>query len=161
MSGRLAGRAGRAHGLDGSFYVDAAVPELLAVGAEIAVGGRRATVVRRAGTDARPLVRLSGVDDRTAAEALRGAELVAEPGEDAAAVAGEWDASELVGCEVPGIGSVRRVVAGPSCDVLEVGDGGVLVPLVSDAVRRVDPAAGIIEVDLRFLGLAGGGEGSA
>jgi 16S rRNA processing protein RimM len=138
--------------------VDAAQPELLAVGAEIAVAGRLATVVRRAGTDARPLVRLSGVDDRAAAEGLRGAELVAAPGEDPAVVAGEWDASELVGCEVPGIGSVRRVVSGPSCDVLEVGDGGVLVPFVSDAVRRVDPAAGVIEVDLRFLGLAGGGE---
>ena len=46
------------------------------------------------------------------------------------------------------------MLAGPSCDVLEVGEDAVLVPLVSDAVRNVDPAARVIEVDLRFLGLA-------
>jgi 16S rRNA processing protein RimM len=146
-----AGRVGRAHGLDGSFYVDAPAPELLALGAELRVRGAAMRIARRAGTDGRPLVRLSGVDDREAAEALRGAELVAEG--DAPAQPGEWDASELVGCEVPGLGSVRRVVAAPSCDLLEVGDAGALVPFVSDAIRRVDPAAGVIEADLRFLGL--------
>src|SRR5437867_2934201 len=144
-----AGRVGRAHGLDGSFYVEAPAPELLSVGAELSVRGAALRVDRLAGTDTRPLVRLSGVGDRAAAEALRGAELVAEV-EAPAAAAGEWDASELVGCEVPGIGSVRRVVAAPSCDLLEVGDAGVLVPFVSDAIRRVDPAAGVIEADLRF-----------
>jgi 16S rRNA processing protein RimM len=144
---------GRAHGLDGSFYVEAAATELLRVGAEVTVGGRPATVVRRGGTAARPLVWLSGIDDRAGAEALRGEELVTAAEEAPEPVAGEWDASELVGCEVPGIGSVRRVVAAPSCDLLEVGDAGVLVPFVSDAVRRVDPAAGVIEVDLRFMGL--------
>jgi 16S rRNA processing protein RimM len=147
---------GRAHGLDGSFYVDAAEAALIVEGTELAVAGRTATVVRRAGTEARPLVRLSGVEDRDGAEALRGEELVVAVESVAEPVAGEWDASELVGCEVPGIGSVRRVVAAPSCDLLEVGDAGVLVPFVSDAVRRVDPAAGVIEVDLRFLGLEGG-----
>jgi 16S rRNA processing protein RimM len=145
---------GRAHGLDGSFYVDAPEPRLLSVGAELSVGGTRMTVARRAGTDARPLVRLRGIDDRDAAEAVRGLELVAD-GEGAPAV-GEWEASDLVGCEVPGIGSVRRVVAAPSCDLLEVGDDGVLVPLVSDAIRRVDTDARVIEADLRFLGLEGG-----
>ena len=151
-----AGRVGRAHGLDGSFYVDAPEVELLEEGAEVTVGGRDARVVRRAGTEQRPLIRLSGVEDRSAAEALRGQELFSEAG-DREAVAGEWDVSELVGCEVPGIGPVRRVVAAPSCDVLEVGEDGVLVPLVSDAVRRVDPAARVIEVDLHFLGLEDGG----
>jgi 16S rRNA processing protein RimM len=145
---------GRAHGLDGSFYVDAAAPDLLSVGAEVAVGGRSATVVRRGGTDARPIVRLSEVEDRSGAEALRGEELVAPVEEGAATAAGEWDASELIGCDVPGIGPVRGVVSAPSCDLLEVGDAGVLVPFISDAVRRVDPAARVIEVDLRFLGLA-------
>ena len=152
-----AGRVGRAHGLDGSFYVDVPAPELLSVGAELSVRGAAMRVDRRAGTDARPLVRLSGVGDRTAVEALRGAELVAEV-ESPAAAPGEWDASELVGCEVPGIGSVRRVVAAPSCDLLEVGDAGVLVPFVSDAIRRVDTDAGVIEADLRFLGLDEGAE---
>ena len=47
-------------------------------------------------------------------------------------------------------------MAGPSCDVLEVGEGGVLVPFVSDAIRRVDAEAGVIEVDSEFLGLPTG-----
>ena len=147
---------GRAHGLDGSFYVEDPVVELLVEGAVVAVGGRsaEAEVVRRAGTDARPLVRISGVEDRDAAEALRGTQLSAPADGDSGPAEDEWDAAELVGCEVPGIGTVRRVVAAPSCDLLEVGDEGVLVPLVSDAVKRVDPSAGVIEVDLRFLGLA-------
>jgi 16S rRNA processing protein RimM len=146
---------GRAHGLDGSFYVEGAVAELLAEGGVVSVAGRTAArIVRRAGTDARPLVRVEGIDDRDAAGALRGAELSAPSGDAGAdPEAGEWDVDELVGCEVPGLGTVRRVVAAPSCDLLEVGDAAVLVPLVSDAVRRVDPGARVIEVDLRFLGL--------
>jgi 16S rRNA processing protein RimM len=145
LSERRAGRVGRAHGLDGSFYVEQPEPELLVEGASVVVAGRERTVVRRAGTDARPIVRLDGVDGRD----LRGEELRVE----AEPLEGEFDAAELVGCEVPGIGTVRRVVNAPSCDLLEVGDPPVLVPFVSDAVTRVDPPAGVIEVDLRFLGL--------
>jgi ribosomal 30S subunit maturation factor RimM len=48
---------------------------------------------------------------------------------------------------------VKRVVANPSCDVLEVGDEPVLVPFISDAVKRVDTEGRVIEVDRRFLGL--------
>jgi 16S rRNA processing protein RimM len=155
LSARRAGRVGRAHGLDGSFYVDYADVPMLVEGASLELDGRVAEVVRRAGTDARPLIRLDGVEDRSAAEALRGRDLWVQSDGDEAGEAGEWDVADLVGCEVPGIGAVRRVVAAPSCDVLEVGDEGVLVPFVSDAVRRVDPAAGVIEVDLRFLGLEG------
>jgi len=156
LSSRLAGRVGRAHGLDGSFYVEGAVTELLGEGSPVAVSGRSETVVRRAGTDARPLVRVSGVESRAAAEALRGEALLAAADLDAdERRAGEWDVEELLGCDVPGLGAVTGVVAAPSCDLLEVGEGGVLVPLVSDAVRRVDVEARRIDVDLRFLGLEG------
>jgi len=154
LSSRLAGRVGRAHGLDGSFYVEGAVAELLDEGMALAVAGRSATIVRRAGTEGRPLIRISGIESREAAEALRGGPLVAAAGgASPKRPAGEWEASELVGCDVPGIGAVTRVVSGPSCDLLEVGDEGLLVPFVSDAVRRVDVAGRRIEVDLRFLGL--------
>ena len=64
---------------------------------------------------------------------------------------GEWLASDLVGCGVDDRGSVRRVLAGPSCDVLELEDG-TLVPLVADAVRAVDTVGRRIEVDWDFLG---------
>ena len=144
-----AGFVGRAHGLDGSFYVEK-VAEPLAAGAEVAVAGRSARVERRSGTEARPIVRLSGVHDRSAAEALRGQRILVAGG---ALAEGEYLTADLVGCTVPGVGEVRRVVQAPSCDVLEVGADGVLIPFVSDAIKRVDTAAGIIEVDSGFLGL--------
>ena len=66
--------------------------------------------------------------------------------------AGEWLAADLIGCEVVGVGTVRRRLVGSSCDVLELEDG-MLIPLVSDAVSEVDAGARLIRVDRRFLGL--------
>ena len=57
-----------------------------------------------------------------------------------------------MGCTVEGGGTVSRVLAGPSCDVLEL-DDGTLVPLVTDAVRSVDAERRRIEIDRRFLGM--------
>ena len=144
-----AGRVGRPHGLDGSFYVERP-SEPLAVGTEVTLAGRRAVVERRAGTDDRPIVRVSGIDDRDAAGGLRGEPLLVDAGELAE---GEFFVEDLVGCEVPGVGTVRSVSTLPSCDVLEVGEEGVLVPFVSDAVKSVDLDARVIDVDRRFLGL--------
>jgi 16S rRNA processing protein RimM len=102
-------------------------------------------------------VRLSGVSDRAAAEALRGERILVDGGE---LSEGEYLKADLVGCEVPGLGEVRRVIEAPSCDLLEVGEEGVLVPFISDAVKRVDTDARVIEVDPDFLDLgAGGGSG--
>jgi 16S rRNA processing protein RimM len=132
---------GRAHGLDGSFYVDGADADF-AEGAAVTVAGRATTVERRAGTDARPLIRLAGLDGRE----LRGQELmVDEPlAED------EFAAADLVGCAIPGLGQVRRVINAPSCDLLEA---DVLVPFVRDAIVSVDLERRVIEVDRDFLGL--------
>jgi 16S rRNA processing protein RimM len=152
-----AGRVGRAHGLDGSFYV-VRPAHSLAVGTEVTVGELRSTVERRAGTDDRPLVRLATVGDRNGAEALRGQTLLVLGGREDLAT-DQWYDDDLIGCRVEGLGEVRGVLHGPSCDVLEVGDDKVLVPLVRDAVRRVDLDAREIEVDLAFLGLGGGEEG--
>jgi 16S rRNA processing protein RimM len=153
----VAGVVGRAHGLDGSFYVAHARAELLA--GEVTVGGVTFEIVRRAGTDERPILRLAGVEDRTAAEALRGAELLVPrpPREE-----GEYWATELEGCTVRDgeveVGVVERLLAYPSCDLLEVWRPGsaepLLVPLVRDAVRSIDVGARVIEVDLEFLGEA-------
>jgi 16S rRNA processing protein RimM len=144
-----AGLVGRPHGLDGSFYVDRPT-ESIEEGAEVVIAGRRVVIERRAGTDQRPIVRVSGVSDRDAAGGLRGEPLLVAAGD---LEAGEYLIEDLVGCEVPGLGTVRRVTANPSCDVLEVGDAAVLVPFISDAVTRVDTNARVIEVDRRFLGL--------
>jgi 16S rRNA processing protein RimM len=142
-----AGRVGRPHGRDGSFYLDRAAHPL-PVDTPVVLRGAEHRVLRRAGTDERPLVRLSRIEGPEAVAALRGEPLLVE-GELAD---GEWLARDLVGCAVGDLGEVRRVLAGPSCDLLEL-DDGTLVPLVRDAIRSVDPAAGRIDVDPRFLGL--------
>jgi 16S rRNA processing protein RimM len=158
----VAGRVGRPHGLDGSFYVTGSRPRLLAVGNGVRVAGRTVAIVRRAGTEQRPIVRLEGVDDRPSAEALRGMTLTVERREAPVLAEGEWWAHELEGCEVVDgdhlLGTVRRLIELPSCEALEVQreqDGEpVLVPMVKDAIRRVDTSQGRIEVNLDFLGLA-------
>jgi 16S rRNA processing protein RimM len=158
--GIVAGRVGRPHGLDGSFRVTRPRPELLGAGAVVEVAGAEREVVRRAGTDERPIVRLDGCEDRDAAMALRGEELRVARAEAPALDADEFSAEELEGCEVrdgaAAVGVVRRLVALPSCEALEVAredDDDLLVPLVRDAVRGIDPAARRIDVDLRFLGV--------
>ena len=144
-----AGLVGRPHGLDGSFHV-AQASEELAEGTEVQVGGRTTTVERRAGTADRPIIRVRGVSDRDSAAELRGEPLLVPAGE---LDEGEFLVEDLIGCQVPGVGEVVRVVPAPSCDLLEVGADGVLIPLISDAVKRVDTDERVIEVDHAFLGL--------
>ncbi len=156
----VAGTVGRPHGLDGSFYVAEGVPELLVDGATVHVRGAARRIVRRAGFDQRPIVRLNGSADRGAAEALRGAELLVARETAPELDEDEWWAHDLEGCTIHDgareVGVVTRLLALPSCDVLEVQrtDQGpaLLVPLISDAVRDVDIEARVIDVDLRFLG---------
>jgi 16S rRNA processing protein RimM len=156
-----AGRVGRPHGLDGSFYVTGPRPRLLTVGAAVSVAGRTAAIERRAGTDQRPIVRIAGVSDRPAAEAIRGLVLTVEQDEAPALGEGEWWAHELEGCEVSSggssLGTVTRVLELPSCEalVVELVQGGepLVVPMVKDAVRLVDAAERRIEINLDFLDL--------
>lgn len=155
-----AGRVGRPHGLDGSFHVTHPRAALLEAGRTLLVGDRREEIVRRAGTDAQPIVRLASCVDRAGAEALRGTDLLVPRAEAPALEPDEWWPEELEGCRVHDgareVGVVRALRALPSCEVLEVArpDGGeeLLVPLIHDAVRAVDVAGRRIEVDLGFLG---------
>jgi 16S rRNA processing protein RimM len=155
-----AGRVGRPHGLDGSFHVVEANAVLLALGAVVSVDGAERKIVRLAGTDARPVVRLEGCEDREAAQSLTGSELFVARGEAPELGPDEWWASDLEGCRVSdgsrALGTVRRLLELPSCEVLEVArDGGgedLLVPLITDAVREVDIERREIDVDLHFLG---------
>jgi 16S rRNA processing protein RimM len=155
-----AGRIGRPHGLDGSFYVVDPKPQLLVAGRELMVRGQLVRIASRKGTDRRPIVRLEGTDGVEAAGELRGEQLLAPRAEAPALGEDEWWAEELEGCAVRAgdhaVGTVRRLISLPSCEVLEVArDGGgadLLVPLVSDAVLGVDVDRREIEVDLEFLG---------
>jgi 16S rRNA processing protein RimM len=139
-----AGRVGRAHGRDGSFYVEAAEHPLPAMTA-VVVGGEERRVVRRAGTDDRPLIRLSGLDAREDVVAVSGEPLLVHD----ALESDEWLAQALVGREVRDLGRVARVLEGPSCSLLELEDG-TLVPFIADAIVAVDD---VIEVNREFLGL--------
>jgi 16S rRNA processing protein RimM len=151
-----AGRVGRPHGLDGSFHVTRPRAALLPLGGSVRIGEVARSIVRRAGTDDRPILRLEGVEDRAGAEALRGSDLyvvrtAAPPLQD-----GEYWAEDLEGCAVVtaggrSLGIVGGLRALPSCEVLEVGD--LLVPMVGDAVRVVDVVARRIVVDAAFLGV--------
>ena len=155
-----AGRVGRPHGLDGSFHVLAASPGLLAAGATVVLAERELRIVRRAGTDSRPIVRLEGYESRNAAAALRDEELMVARVDAPALGDDEWWAEDLEGCAVHDgrrrVGIVSRLIALPSCEVLEVQRsdraGEVLVPLVRDAVLSVDVQRREIEIDLRYLG---------
>jgi 16S rRNA processing protein RimM len=136
-----AGRVGKPHGLDGSFYVERPRHEL-PEGAEVSLAGHAHRIVRRAGTDERPLIRLADLDDPGG---VRGELLLVDDqlGE------GEWLASDLVGLSVPGMGKVAQVIDAPSCSVLELEDG-TLVPFISDAIRSV--GGGEIHLHEHFLG---------
>jgi 16S rRNA processing protein RimM len=149
---------GRPHGLDGSFHVRHARPQLLQEGVLVSVEGRAARIVRRAGMSGRPIVRLEGCEQREQALRLRGASLLVARERAPRLGPDEWWAEDLEGCRVVDdqrpVGVVRRLVGLPSCEALEVErhDGGrLLVPLVADAVRRVDVERGRIDVRLRFL----------
>jgi 16S rRNA processing protein RimM len=136
-----AGRVGKPHGRDGSFYVED-VAHSLPLDATVFIRQRPHTISRRGGTDERPLIRLSGVDDPGAVRdelLLVDEQLSTE----------EWLASDLLGCSVPGHGRVVQVLDGPSCSVLELSDG-TLVPFVSDAIQSVRP--GQIRLNEEFLG---------
>jgi 16S rRNA processing protein RimM len=156
MSLLNAGRVGRPHGLDGSFHVTRPVPALLVLGGSVRVGDRVIAIVRRSGTPARPILRLEGVDDRPAIEALRGAELLVARADAPPLPEGEYWAEDLEGCVVvtPDGGELGHVAAMrvlPSCEVLEVGD--LLVPMVADAVLEVSLPERRIVVDPGFLGV--------
>ncbi|WP_320669972.1 ribosome maturation factor RimM [Patulibacter defluvii] len=168
-----AGRVGRPHGLDGSFYVTRPRARLLAVVDQVHVAGAPRPIDRRTGTDAKPLLRLAGVASREAIDALRGEELYVPRQATPDLPEDEYWPEDLVGLTVRSrsgrpVGVVEAVRELPSCDVLEVrrpeGEE-LLVPLTHDAVPELDVAGGTATVDLEFLGeeepAAGEGEGAA
>lgn len=151
----LVGRVGKPHGLDGSFHVLDPVPSALEVGAEVLLDGSPVEVVGRKGTDVAPILRLSVAADRAAIEALRGQALTVARSAVPALDEDEYWAEDIVGCLVVAgdseLGTVERMVAYPSCEVLFVGVH--LIPLVKDAIAEIDLDARRITVNADFLGL--------
>ncbi|QIK73142.1 ribosome maturation factor RimM [Propioniciclava coleopterorum] len=153
----LIGTIGRAHGLRGevSVRVRTDEPELRFVAGEpVLIGGapRVLDAVRwHSGT---LLIRLAGVSDRTAAEALAGTDLWARVPADALPT--EDDAyydRQLIGLRVldaagAEVGAVADVLHLPSQDVLAVRTpaGERLVPFVTELVPVVDLERGLVQV---------------
>lgn len=145
MSRVLVGRAGRPHGLDGSFVVENAsdAPERFAVGATLYVDGEPARIDASKRAGGRPVIRL----DRPVA---RGAPLEVPREELPPPRAGSYYVFQLVGLEVEeeggrALGRVVDVARGIANDVLEL-DSGLALPLADACVREVDLQSGRIVV---------------
>ena len=101
------------------------------------------------------LVRFAGVDDRNAAERLRGAVLVVPESWLPPLAEGEWWAHQLEGCEVRTVagrvlGVVREVVPNPANDLWVAVDADgreTLVPALADVLVDVDVGAKTIVVE--------------
>jgi 16S rRNA processing protein RimM len=142
------GRIGRAHGLRGEVSVAPITnrAERFAAGSVLYAGDRELRIATAREHQDRWLVRFEGVDDRNAAEALRGALLTA----DAAPAEGDdelW-VHELIGADVfdrggTRLGQVAAVEANPAHDLLVL-DTGALVPVVF----VVEHGAGRVVVDV-------------
>lgn len=158
------GVVGPAHGVRGEVVVhpDADLADRLLPGlvcrpggaGEAGADGERAVLEVAAVREhkQRTLVRFAGVDDRAAAESLRGVVLEIDRAEVGADEDTLWVA-DVVGAEVvtaagEAVGAVRRVDDGPAHDWLIVArpDGGeVMLPLVDELVD-VDSDAGRVTV---------------
>jgi 16S rRNA processing protein RimM len=149
------GRITKAHGLKGDAVVALLTTEHERVdpGSTLWAGDRPLVVVSSRPHQDRWIVRFEGVDDREAADALRGP-LTATPLE-----ADDPDAlwvHELIGAEVVDVeghsrGRVDTVQANPASDLLVL-DDGALVPLTfvvgwieRPRVLQIDPPVGLFD----------------
>jgi 16S rRNA processing protein RimM len=149
------GRVGKAHGVAGEVLVDFVtdrVAERTAPGAVLRIGDGTLEVVSARPHKGKWIVRFVGVDDRSGADALRGALLRAEPIDDPEALF----VHQLIGCRLvdqvgTDHGPVVAVVANPASDLLELDDGR-LVPLTflvdrADGEIRVEVPPGLLDAD--------------
>jgi 16S rRNA processing protein RimM len=103
---------------------------------------------------ARLLVRFEGIDDRGAAEALRGRELLIPASWLPTLPEGEWWPDEIEGCRVVtdggrDLGTVQEIVPNPANDLWVAVDGAgteTLIPALAELVIEVDVRAGRIVV---------------
>jgi 16S rRNA processing protein RimM len=142
------GWVGKAHGLRGEVVVHPVSnrPERFAAGAQLTVADVDRRIVSSRPHQDRYVVRFEGVEDRNAAEALRGARITGEPLGDPED--GEVWAHEVIGSEVLDraghfLGRVVAIEQNPAHDLLVL-DSGPLVPMVF----VVEQEAGRVVVDL-------------
>jgi 16S rRNA processing protein RimM len=120
---------------------------------------REATITAAREADKALLVRLAGVEDRNAAEALRGAQVCVPRAALPPPAEGEFYAWDIEGAQAvltsgEPIGEVLELVSYPTCDVLVVerpGGRKLEVPLVPAYVARVDVGADHAIVEIATL----------
>ena len=106
----------------------------------------------------KPVVRLTGIEDRNAAEDIRGMDVSIYAKDMEELPEGEHYVRDLIGCKVVDlaqdgaeIGVLRDVIQNTAQSVLDVStpDGKqVLIPAVDAFLRSIDEEAGVIEVEL-------------
>jgi len=154
-------RIGRAHGLRGEVALDLrtdAPEERLAAGAVLSTEPASAgplTVVRTRIQQGRWYVTFAQVTDRTAAEGLRGVELVVDATDDESDDDDAWYPHELAGLRVEHVdgrvlGEVVALEHAPAHDLLvvrETGGARTSVPFVRAIVPVVDVDGGRVVLD--------------
>jgi 16S rRNA processing protein RimM len=151
------GKITKAHGLRGEVVVlvFSDNPERFIAGSAVNIEDGRELTIR----DARPnggrlLVSFEGVEERTAAERLRGSILVVPQSALPPLPEGEFWSHQLIGCEVVteagrSLGVVSDVIGNPANDLwVAVDDAGTetLIPAIREFVVEVDLAAGRVSV---------------
>ncbi len=149
------GVVGRPHGIKGEVFVQLRTdsPEVrFAAGARVLIGGVADEVVRATRRGEAIIVKFAGVSDRTRAEQLRGADVLALVAYDETAGPDEVFDRRLRGLSVlvagEPVGEVVDVSHLPGQDVLQirVGDEVRSVPFVSQLVPEVDLSGGTLTV---------------
>lgn len=144
-AGRIAGVFGL-HGelkLDASRIGDDAIRAGLGGTLHFAGGGTRdVTIAAVRRQKDRPLIRLAGIDDATAAQQLVGARLTLARA-DAPLAAGEYFDEDLIGCRLldeAGLvrGAVVDVLHYPNQDLLVIGAARAMLPLIAAFIAGVD-----------------------
>lgn len=154
-----AGRIAGVFGLLGELKLDAsrigadALRASLAATLRFADGSvREVTIAAVRRQKGRPLIRITGIDDANAAEALVGAQLTIGR-DDAPLGAGEYFDEDLVGCRLLDETGVERgvvvdVLHHPNQDLLVIGAARAMLPLVAAFIAGVDVARKEIRVSV-------------
>lgn len=147
------GRIARSHGLKGdvliTFTTDQ-IPARTESGTELVIGGSAYELMSARPHQKYQLVRLRGIGDRDAADALRGQLIFAEPlGESDEVFVHEVIGARLVDQHQTDHGLIESVIDNPASDLLELADGR-LVPFVfiveqRDGVVHVDVPPGLLD----------------
>ena len=153
----LVGTVGKPHGLDGSVVVHAETdnPDRFGPGTSMHLeSGEKLTIHRVRSSETTLLVSFEGVDDRDAAERLRGLTLWIDESDRRDLESDEYWPEDLIGLDVRdpegnALGSIVAVDAESPQSRLTIATtrGEFIVPLVTALVPEVNQAAGYVVVD--------------